>query len=198
VKKKYVLIGFVLTAVISACGLAASNKVEDQYNSIADWAHGHSTYVPKNRVELNNYEKAQKLYDDPSTIIWCTVFPSNNSLNAITIPIAGKLTSSTTSWFPPDREDSDSNGKILKPNRSVDGLYHPNPPKYRYGFTPGGQYVDIFNAETVCTTVPYKFKRQQILVNVNPTLNDADNRATKALKSGNPKEAQRILQEAGQ
>lgn len=185
-----------VTAVIAACGAAVGNRNDEQYDEIAKRAHGHSTYIPKNDVELKNYEAAQRLYDDPSTIIWCTAFPANPSLNAITVPIAGKLTSSTTSFFSPFREDSDKNGKLLVPNRSVDGLYHPNPPPYRYGFTPGGQYVDFFNLDTMCTTQPYKFARQKILIDVDRGLADADKQATEALKKGNKAEAQRILEGA--
>jgi hypothetical protein len=49
----------------------------------------------------------------------------------------------------------------------VDGLFHPNPPGYRYGFTPGGQYVDFFNMATFCTTALTEFQRQETRVAVD-------------------------------
>lgn len=46
-------------------------------------------------TEYKNYIAAQKIYDDPSTIIWCTTTWGNASAPLVTVPIAGKLTSSS-------------------------------------------------------------------------------------------------------
>jgi hypothetical protein len=99
------------------------------------------------------------------------------------------LTSSTTSYFSPEHDDG-------LPRRSIDGLYHPNPPQYRYGFTPGGQYVDFFNLPTFCTTSVYKFQRKNLLIKVDDELTKANQEATRALKDGNKRNAQRILEAA--
>ncbi len=106
-------------------------------------AAGYRPYLPKNGVELANYNRAQQLYDSPDTIIWCSTTWGNPAAPIVTVPIAGKLTSSSTTFFQPEeaaRADYAGDGHGPEPtggvvsSRSVDGLYHPNPPKYRYGF----------------------------------------------------------------
>lgn len=153
-------------------------------------------YIPQNDVELSNYNRAQELYDQPASIIYCTAFPSNASAPIVTVPIAGKLTSSSTTFFAPEYRSSNSSGSaVTLPNRSVDGLYHPNPPQYRYGFTPGGQYVDFANVETICTTALTKFQREQtkLSITVDQSAKSATAKAEAALKAGKNEEAQRIL-----
>lgn len=149
-------------------------------------------YIPKNAVEGANYNKAQELYDDPSTIIWCTAFPTSNSEPLVTVPIAGKLTSSSVSAF---RSDDEIDGVALEAE-SVDGLYHGSPPPYRYGFTPGGQYVDFFNLQTLCTTQPLSFQRQSVKVSIDHQLDAASKDAEAALQSGDKAKAQAILEGA--
>jgi hypothetical protein len=87
---------------------------------------------------------------------------------------------------------------VAIPARSVDGLFHPNPPGYRYGFTPGGAYVDFFNLETYCSNKPTKFQRQNTKVSlaVDAGLGAADAAAQRALKNGDKREAQRIIEQA--
>ena len=154
-----------------------------------------------NDVEYKNYIRAQKLYDTPTTIIWCTTTWGNNSSPLVTVPIAGKLTSSSVSLRPSQqmRIDNDTGSTTYTPEvRSVDSMYHGTPPPYRYGFTPGGQYVDFSGMPTVCTTALTKFQRQttKVSVAVDDKMKAAQAQAEAALKQGKPGEAQRILQDA--
>lgn len=164
-------------------------------------ADARAPYLPKNDVEFNNYNKAQELYDDPSSILWCTTsFPTASS-PLVTFPIAGKLTSSSTSYYPGHSQKFDSGSAYgytwSEENRSVDGMFHGNPPAYRYGFTPGGQYVDLFNTPAVCTTALTKFQRESTEVTVNLDnggASDLQKQAEAALKAGDRAKADQILQ----
>lgn len=118
-------------------------------------------------VEYDNYMKAQELYDDPSSIIWCTMFPASPAAPIVTVPIRGKLTSSSVSYYPNQSiipGTNDSYGRVLGENQSVDGMFHGSPPPYRYGFTPSGQYVDFFEIPTFCTTALTEFGRETLSV----------------------------------
>src|SRR5699024_12035983 len=114
---------------------------------------------------MENYNKAQELYDDPAAIQWCTAFPSSNSAPIITLPIAGKLTTSSTSYFAPSKLAGKYAESTAVPNRSVDGLFH-GESYYRYGFTPAGQYVDFSNSlELLCTTALTELDRKSTRLN---------------------------------
>lgn len=188
--------GALLLALTACGGGAASAKSEKQ--EIADKAATFSAYKPKNNVELENYNRSQELYDDPAAIQWCSAFPSSASAPIITLPIAGKLTTSSTSYFSPteirDRYDSQMN----IPARSVDGLFHGDS-FYRYGFTPAGQYVDYSNSlELLCTTSLTEFQRQNTFVegvNTDKGVDVAANQkaAEAALKDGDGDKAAAIL-----
>lgn len=194
--RKFVLLACVMALAVVGCG--SSNDAQHQTDSAVNAEiAGRQPYVPHNNVEFNNYNDAQKLYDDPSTIIWCTAFPQSSTAPLITVPIAGKLTSSSTTLRPPDVVHNGSGDtEDVLPNTSVDGLYHPNPAPYRYGFTPGGQYFDFFNMPTVCTTQPLEFQRQSLAVKVDQGLSRADAQAQAALRSGDKAKAQQILEAA--
>jgi hypothetical protein len=143
-------------------------------------------YVPKNHTEFNNFNDAQELYDDPSSILWCTTTWGNPSAPMVTIPVAGKLTSSSVSYLPQDYVDTNDSFWALRPNFSSDGMYHGSPPPYRYGFTPGHQYVDFFNMPTLCTTAMTEFQRKQTKVSltIDAAAQQATTQAEAALKAG--------------
>jgi hypothetical protein len=189
--RKLGIIG-VLLALIVIAGCGADSERDHARQEARENNKHFIPYIPRNGVEGANYNKAQELYDDPSTIIWCTAFPQSSTEPLITVPVAGKLTSSTVSAF---RSEDEIQGVALEAE-SVDGLYHGTPPPYRYGFTPGGQYVDFFNLPTLCTTQPLKFQRQSVSVTVDSGLNSATQEAEKALSNGDKKKAQAILQGA--
>jgi hypothetical protein len=194
-------------AFIAACGGIASSNAGGKLEEIDKKANQYAgkVYVPpfpSGSIDLQNYEWSQRLFANPATIIWCTAFPQSSSAPIITVPVSGKLTSSSVSFFPSTRSKTGGGGsdswtdEYTPERRSVDGMYHGTPPPYRYGRTPGGQYVDFFNMDTVCTTAPLKFQRQSVKVEVDGNLNEATSRAEAALKSGNRAEAQRILEGA--
>lgn len=206
-----VLAAFGLFIVFSAesCGEAESDR-SSQLDRVQRKASQRIGYEPINDVEFNNYNRAQRLYDSPTTIIWCSTTWGNASAPIITMPVAGKLTSSSVSLFPNQviRQYGES-GSYNPELPSVDGMYHGSPPPYRYGFTPGGQYIDFFNMPTVCTTALTSFQREstRVDVSVDPRVAAAQKDAERALDAGLDRstgvvdraaqdEAERILKEA--
>jgi hypothetical protein len=199
--KKIVAPVLILAAVItlSGCGAQQNNKTE--LDQVKEKANQSKAYIPKNTVELDNYNKAQEIYDNPASIQWCTAFPSSNSAPIITMPIAGKLTTSNTSYFSPTEVYDNANGMVNIPSRSVDALYH-GESFYRYGFTPAGQYVDFSNSlELLCTTALTDFQRQNTYVEGVGNDGDASKmdltkrqkEAEEALKNGDSAKATEIL-----
>lgn len=192
------LTGFVIAVAIGACA-TDPNVQKPAYDTVQQRAEKRAPYLPKNDVEFGIYNDAQKLYDSPTTIIWCSTTWGNASAPLVTVPVAGKLTSSTVSYFPNHRiQDDDIEGAVLTEARSVDGMFHGTPPPYRYGFTPGGQYVDFFNMPTFCTTALTKFQRErtEVALTVDAAAKAADAKAQQALKRGDKAGAQRILEQA--
>jgi hypothetical protein len=189
-----------LVILATGCGFAVAGDASDILTGIDSKANSYKPFIqpfPGN-AELHNYEGAQRLYAQPNTIIYCTTTWGNASAPLVTIPIAGKLTSSSVSYFPSSRTfkpGDDGGGQYTPERRSVDGLYHGSPPPYRYGFTPGGQYVDFFNMPTLCTTALTKFQRQatKVTIDVDQQSKTADQQAQAALARGDKAGAQRIL-----
>lgn len=204
-----ILAAFMVFGVAACSDEEKQSKQEKTTNAVSNERETfEKAYVPKHHVEFNNFNKAQELYDTPSTIIWCTTTWGNPSAPMVTVPVAGKLTSSSVSYLPQDYIDESGGGSndLLRANFSNDGMYHGTPPPYRYGFTPGNQYVDFFNMPTFCTTAMTKFQRQQtkVALEIDPGAQEATQRAEAALRAGtNPvtgkispsasAEAQRIL-----
>lgn len=184
-----------VVALLSGCEDSASQT--DAYKKMNESANGLTPYAPVNHVEFENYDKAQKLYDNPNTIIWCTTAWANPSAPLVTYPIKGKLTSSSVSFFPNQEIRNDGSASYNPELRSVDGMYHGSPPPYRYGFTPGGQYVEFSGMEVNCTTALTKFQRQQTTVSltVDNGAVTAQQQAEEALKNGDPAKAQAILEQ---
>lgn len=146
-------------------------------------AENRSAYVPRNDLEFNNYDRRQQLSDDPTAILWCTsAFPIPSS-PLFTVPIVGKLTSGGKRPFPADP--------------GPDGMYGTSG-DYRYGFTPADQYAEWYNMPTFCTTEPTIWQRKEtvIVMQNDPELLTAQNAAREALKKGDTKEANRILENA--
>lgn len=196
-----------LTACEDGGTASQEKKAKTQVEKVANARS--PVYIPRNNTEYNNYNEAQKLYDSPTTIIWCTTTWANPSSPMVTVPVAGKLTSSSTTYFRPE-EFLDRGNYFWQTGtaRSVDGMFHPNPPGYRYGFTPGGQYVDFYELPTFCTTSLTKFQRKStsVSVSVDQQALRAQASAEQALKSGKAadgtvsaeakKRAQSILEKA--
>lgn len=196
-------LGWALTGAACSDGTTPPAS-ETSKHEVDAKAEKRAPYLPKNDVEYNNYNKAQELYDDPSSIIWCTTSWPSASSPIVTIPIAGKLTSSSVSYFPnqtKERADlGEYSGDILVESRSVDGMFHGTPGPYRYGFTPGGQYVDFTNLSVLCTTALTKFQRESTEVTVNVEdggAGDIQKQAEAALKAGDNAKAEQILEGVG-
>lgn len=194
---KRILIGATAAALaltLSACGTETISS--DAYDDISSKAANRTPYIPSNDVEYENYNKAQELYDSPESIIWCTTSWGNPSAPLVTTPIVGKLTSSSTSYFPNNSAKSNSAGVWQEENRSVDGMYHGNPPGYRYGFTPGGQYVDFYGMEVFCTTALTEFQRQSTTVSVetDTAAGDLQEQAEALLAAGDTEGAAAVLE----
>lgn len=156
----------VLTLTASACS-DTTPKREDQRASSEKNFDDRTPPDVSGEVEYSNYIAAQELYDDPSSVIWCTMFPASPAAPIVTVPIRGKLTSSSVSYYPnmsAEQWSWGSDGGYMKENQSVDGMFHGSPPPYRYGFTPSGQYVDFFEIPTFCTTALTEFGRETLSV----------------------------------
>lgn len=192
----------VASLVLVACG--KDHKESDSHAKNEAIKSGkkfaEDAYIPAyGNTEQRNYNKAQEIYNDPTTILWCSVMPEASTTPIITVPIKGKLTSSSTTAFRPEeawdvRDDDLPTEKGIA--RSVDGLFHPSPPPYRYGFTPGDQLVDFTDVGTICTTQPLEFQRQSIEVKPAEDVSKASKEAEAALEAHDGAKAQRILEGA--
>lgn len=189
------IVGAVLIAATVTIGLTACLEPTVQEKAYAAQDKKASARVAPDvtgDTEYNNYIKAQELYDDPANILWCTAsFPSTAS-PIFTVPIAGKLTSSSVSYFPGASVDYSSSGNVLTENRSVDGMFHGSPGPYRYGFTPAGQYVDFTNLAVFCTTALTEFQRQSLEVSVSVD-DGVTVKAEELLKNGDAAGAQALI-----
>lgn len=196
--KKLLYCVVLLAFLFAACAPSdeSPNPQKDLQKKIKQRGQNRQPYEPSNEVEFNNFNKAQELYDSPETIVWCTFAWSNPSAPIVTVPIAGKLTSSSVSYLPQDRVDwSSEGGGAVRQAASSDGMYHGSPTPYRYGFTPGGQYNEFLNLETFCTTALTKFQREKTFVStsLDSSARSLDDQAQQALKKGDKKGAQAIL-----
>lgn len=188
--KKKIIAGLI-AAPLAIAALSGCTSEGEQYRAAQNKANqNREPYTPSNGVELNNYNRAQELYDDPAAIQWCTAFPSSATAPIVTIPIAGKLTTSATSYFKPVDD-------ALVPQRSVDGMYHGDS-FYRYGFTPAGVYVDFSNSmEMICQTSLTEYQKTNTYVDGASITGDVDarqDRAEEALRNGDGKGAAKILE----
>lgn len=186
------------------CGAVAAKSGLDRIDHIMNEdSTQKQVFTPPlpNSPDFRNYNQAQRLYASQTSIIWCTTTWGNPSAPMVTVPIQSKLTSSSVSIFPSSRSyrgGGDSTDEFTPERRSVDGMYHGSPPPYRYGFTPGGQYVDFFNMPTLCTTALTKFQRAEtkLALAVDDTAKAADLQAQAALRRGDHAQAQAILEAA--
>lgn len=139
-------------------------------------------YNPTNNVEFNNYNERQKIADDPATILWCTAYLDNPNVPPITYPIVGKLTSSNKRPYATTvNAASGDTDEVPGPDK----MYGTST-EYRYGFTPGGVYVDFTGINTICTTEPtvYQATKTTIVLQTDTALNAAATQAHAALTAG--------------
>ena len=183
----------VVVAALGLLALACSDSTQSsQQEQVAGKVAGRTGYVPKNNVEFNNYDQRQRIADDPTTILWCTsAFPVTGS-PLFTVAVKGKLTSGNKRPWPDSQvKYQDSYSPELP---GPDGMYGGSG-DYRYGFTPGGQYVDFYNMQTYCTTEPSVWQRQKttVVTQTDSGLFAAQQKAQELLKQGKTAEAQAVL-----
>ncbi len=183
-------VGVLVVGALAGCGASTTTPPNAQ-DQAQQRAQDRVNYVPKNDVEGNNYNARLAIADDPTTIIWCTVYPTNQNVKAFTVPIAGKLTSGNKRPYPTTREAAGGLDGYI-----ADDYYTPEVPgpdgmygssgEYRYGFGPDGVYNDFYNVETYCTSVPTLIQKQTTdiaIANKGGDLADLDRRAQDALKA---------------
>lgn len=141
-------------------------------------------HVTTTNVEFNNYNKKQALFDDPSTILWCTYFPPTPGAKPFTVPVSGKLTSSTKRATPPTKVliagyGTGGGSSTYTPDQpGPDGMFGSSD-QYRFGFTPLGMYEDFENLASFCTTDLTDYGRTEAVLILNGTTVDG-NAAPKA------------------
>jgi len=170
----------VLTSLIALSACDQQQRAMDEANMRA---RSRASYVQRNDVEWRNYDRRQRVTDDPNTIVWCTAaFPGTTGI-LFTVPVIGKLTSGSKRTFPSDP--------------GPDGMYGSSG-DYRYGFTPGGNMVDFYGIPTFCTTEPTIWQREstKIVMAHDPELSAAQKKAHDLLAAGKQDEAFKVLSDA--
>ncbi|AXQ69429.1 hypothetical protein HOU02_gp296 [Caulobacter phage CcrBL9] len=169
---------------LAALTLAACDTPQQQaINQAAYNASQRAAYVAKNALDFDNYNKRQRLSDNPSTIIWCTAVFPQAGMPPITVPIVGKLTSGGKRPF----------DTAMGP----DGMYGSSG-EYRYGFTPGGNMVEFDGIPTFCSNEPTVWQREKttIVVETAADLSAATKTAQTHVAGGQGARADAILSAA--
>ncbi len=171
-------------AVIAAC------SPNDQARQHANQANlEYAPYAIQNFIDQRNYSWRLEMSDDPSTILWCTIFPVTPGVKPMTLPITGKLTSSGKRPF-----SGDSTLQV------DDQAMYGSSTEYRYGFGPTGkaEYYDITGMDTLCTTQPLVWQSQLtvLIQSKDNTLLAASQQAHDLLVQGRGAEAQAVLDAA--
>ena len=199
--KRRWIAGALLAATVIAITTASScggSSAADQSARASEKLQG-SIYQTRNNIDFRNYNLRQRISDDPSTIWWCTYFPpgvsqvTNGSTpgGAITVPIAGKLTSSNKR---PYRSTDDNGLEVPGPDHMFGSSA-----EYNYGFDPtlsvGYQFIQL---PGFCTTAPTVWQTQAttIVVKTQATLTDLSKQASEAIKNGDEQKAFDLLKQA--
>jgi hypothetical protein len=197
--RKLLFILTIFPLFLVACGGGAPTAQQEAQQEAAAIVANAEFYIPRNGLELRNYNWRQEVGDDPTTILWCTfVFPMAN-IDPITVPIIGKLTSGGKRPFPTEQVQYGTGNSTYNPELpGSDGMFGSSG-EYRYGFGPGGrnEYYDFYNLSSFCTTMPTVFQTNEttIMFETDAEFVAATAAAQQALQSGNPELARDILQE---
>ena len=184
-----------LSASIVACGAEKSDSQKEAERLVK--SRDDQVYVMQNDVEFQNYNRRMQLADDPTTILWCTSAFSTPGSPLFTVPVIGKLTSGNKRPYPTEIVDAGDGESYFSELPGPDGMFGTSG-DYRYGFTPTDAYADWYNIETFCTTEPTVWQKEStvIVMESDPGLLEAQERAREALVRGDKEEAERILAEA--
>lgn len=185
---------------LSACGDEPDNTGQSAAMKAAqERAKNAQIYIPKNAVELANYNKRQEMADDPTTIIWCTsAFPVPGS-PFITMPVVGKLTSGNKRPYPTAQTwVGDTTGKAYYPELPGPDQMYGSSGEYRFGFSPAGIYVDFYQISTFCTSEPLVWQTQEtkIVMQVDERLAAVQKEARKAMAAGRSSDGSRVTDAA--
>lgn len=185
----------VALALVFGMGSACDSSSQDQdRKAAARKAENRHVYQPTHNVDFNNYDLRLRMADDPTTILWCTFAWPQAGLGLVTVPIAGKLTDSGITPFPPDSNRTSD----FTPDPDPNGMYGTSA-EFRYGFDPTRtQYHEFTLMPSYCTNVPTKYQQAKttIIVEAAPTLVSLTRAAEQALRSGDADKALSILQGA--
>lgn len=144
-----------------------------------------SIYIPENAIELANYNQRQRIADDPTSILWCSFFPFGDT-GPVTFAVVGKLTSGNKRPYPTSRNVTGYSADYSPERPGPDGMYGSSG-EYRYGFSPDGNYHDLYGVQSYCTTMPMVYRRQPSGLTVSivePQLARATEQAREALRAG--------------
>jgi hypothetical protein len=181
-RRSLFILGAALAGILALVGCTSDTRSDQE--KAKDTAAHRQNYIPVNDVEGRNYNARQRIADQPSTLIWCTAYPTSPNAKAFTVPIVGKLTSGNKRPFPTMQDPgNDTNAGWFNPELpGPDGFYGTSG-EYRYGFDPAGNYHDFYNLETYCTTLPNIVQKEQttIIVGTNADLSLVDKQVEAAL-----------------
>lgn len=199
-KKKLAAVALLVVVGLSACSSTQGSGNKSAVQQASDKAASNKVYIPKNHVELDNYNKRQQLADDPTTILWCTFSFATPGSPLVTIPIVGKLTSGSKRPFPEHQtvDFSSVDSTHYSPDLpGADGMYGSSG-DYRYGFTPEQSYADFSSLPSFCTTSPmiWQHEKTTLALSIDTTLTAASNAAQAQLKGGNKAGASDTLKKA--
>lgn len=170
---------------IAGCSSGGQTASEQAQKQAQTNSSDRQNFVPKNDIEGKNYNARQKLADDPNTIVWCSVYPTNPNVKPFTVPIVGKLTSSNKRPAPTSIVDYQA--KYYPELPGQDGMYGSSS-SYRFGFDPAGNYWDFSETlEGVCSSVPTVIQKAttQFAITASGDVNALSTKANAALKKCN-------------
>lgn len=202
------LVAFMIAATACEGGAAPSDDQKSAIERAKDQAKGRQIYKPSHDVDFKNYNDRMRLADSPATILWCTFFPpgvqsvtdGSTPGQAITVPIAGKLTDAGVTPFPPASPATVyGDGYTWYPYPAPDGMYG-TAGDFRFGFDPTRAiYYEFTDLPAFCTSEPtvWQADSTDIVVDTDSTLTSATRAAESALRDGDAERALSILKGAG-
>jgi uncharacterized protein YceK len=189
--KQGFVIFMMLVLVVALAGCSAFNNNQSAaQQSAQNLAANRATYVVKNDVDGGNYYKRLSIADDPTTILWCTWYPTTVGSAPITFSIVGKMTSSGKRPFP-----INTCGEYTCENPDAQGMYGTSD-AYVYGFGPAGEYMEVHDWG-FCTNLPTTYQATTIMFQgTDPGLQAATDKARTLLAAGDAAGAQAVLDAA--
>lgn len=184
------IVANVAAAILVGCGSGdnSSSGAQNAGKSGQDIADNREAPKLSNDVEGKNYYGRLRFADNPTSILWCTEYPTSPNAKAFTVPIVGKLTSGGKRPISTSRAmiDTDTTGKEYSPEKpGPDGMYGSSG-DFRYGFDPAGNYHEFWNLESYCTSVPNVIQKETTRIMVGDpgaaNLASADAAAQAALR----------------